>query len=458
MPHALRFLEGKERSADLSPARLACGEHPRFRVSEWGLWSDGATESQAHTFGEKPGLAILHPRHEEGAADFTVPRCRRSSRRAGNALQGSRKALVFFGYSKVSDSAAAAGAALAQDARADDGVGGVDEDGADDADAAEGDVDVLELGDGLAVIDGAEVVAVEGHVGEVGADGLGAGGHAVVVERLLHDAARLGQDAVRVRVATVVVDAVEDVVAQVVGGAALERAVAPAAGGRARAGQAAERGVHEGADVLPQGGDDRVQVDRVERVVDHQDQVLQSRFEHHVRGHVLDLQAHAVDGEVDAGVELEQLEHRGLEVDFRRQVRDRDVDFLDRYRCVEVDVWGEGRGAGVGGRVGGAIHGGVRRPGVGEGVARVSVGGGLRCSEGGEEGEGQKEKTVGLRKHHVSREVKVVGWEYGGEQDGGQERLCGCRRSAGGCRWQRSRSERSRTTTQRVKQTNRHSW
>ena len=90
----------------------------------------------------------------------------------------------------------------------------------------------------------------------------------VVVEVLVNDLAVLSEDAVRVCVSAVVVDGVEDIVGDFVG-ASFERA-----GGRcgigAAACQATDGRVDDTADVLPEGRDDRVQVDRVQDVVNHQ--------------------------------------------------------------------------------------------------------------------------------------------------------------------------------------------
>ena len=62
---------------------------------------------------------------------------------------------------------------------------------------------------------------------------------------------------------------------------------------------------------------------------DHEDEVGETRLEEHLCGDVLDEQVHAVDGEVDTGVELEELKDLGIEVDLRSEVLDFDVDFAN---------------------------------------------------------------------------------------------------------------------------------
>lgn len=156
----------------------------------------------------------------------------------------------------------------------------------------------------------------------------------------------MGEDAVRVRVAAVVVDGVEDVLRELelveVEGVALGF-------GGARGRQVADEvvgAVDDGAEAVAELGEDGVEVDRAEGVIlrwlatcggrdgkgstyDHEDEIGETGLEEHFCGDVLDQQVHAVDGEVDTGVELEQLEDLGIEVDLRREVLDFDVDFAN---------------------------------------------------------------------------------------------------------------------------------
>jgi len=80
-----------------------------------------------------------------------------------------------------------------------------------------------------------------------------------------------------------------------------------------------------------EGSDDGVQVDRVEDVGDHFYQILQTGFEQDFGFDVLDQEADFVDTEIDAGVEGEEVEDLGVEVDFGGE-----VVYLDVY-CLDVD-------------------------------------------------------------------------------------------------------------------------
>lgn len=65
------------------------------------------------------------------------------------------------------------------------------------------------------------------------------------------------------------------------------------------------------------------------RTYDHEHHVGKAGFEENARSDVLDEQVNAVDAEVDACVELEELENLRVEVDLRREVQHLDVDFAD---------------------------------------------------------------------------------------------------------------------------------
>ena len=64
---------------------------------------------------------------------------------------------------------------------------------------------------------------------------------------------------------------------------------------------------------------------------DHEDEIGEAGFEKDFCGHVLDEEVDAVDVEVHAGIEAEELEDLGIEVDFGGEVVYFDVDFSYVY-------------------------------------------------------------------------------------------------------------------------------
>jgi hypothetical protein len=64
---------------------------------------------------------------------------------------------------------------------------------------------------------------------------------------------------------------------------------------------------------------------------DHLDEVGKTRLEDHFCGDVLDQEVHPVDGEVDTGIEGEELQDLGVEVDLCGEVLHLDVDLTDMH-------------------------------------------------------------------------------------------------------------------------------
>ena len=62
---------------------------------------------------------------------------------------------------------------------------------------------------------------------------------------------------------------------------------------------------------------------------DHKHEVGETRFEEYFCGNVLDKQGYTVDGEVDAGIEGEELKDLGVKIDFCGEILDIDLDLAD---------------------------------------------------------------------------------------------------------------------------------
>lgn len=280
-------------------------------------------------------------------------------------------------------------------------AGRVEIDPADDLDARERLVQILQLVLlDLAVDRDGLVVMVELHVARVVADGDAVRLVAVAVEVLVVQRAVLRQHAVGVDLALVVVDAVEHVVLEVVGelGSLLASSSAASTDAAAGAGLSAavdrprdgvDGRVDNLADILAERRDDGVEVDAVEHAADHDDDVLQPRLELDLGRHVLDGQLDAVDARVHAGAKVQQLQHLRVEVDLGRDVVDLDADVAHAYAGVEVDVGLHGHDAAEVG-VGRFIAGRVGVAALLEAVADVAI---ARVVAEGEWGGDQEEES-----------------------------------------------------------------
>lgn len=124
---------------------------------------------------------------------------------------------------------------------------------------------------------------------QVVADSLCAVNMTMVVQGLLDDTTALREDTVGVRVPAVIVHRVENIVVQI------ERPAGYRATQRAAAGESTHSAVDELADTLTDCRDYWVQVEGVQRIVDHYHQIFQPRFEEDLRGDVRDKQRHTVN-------------------------------------------------------------------------------------------------------------------------------------------------------------------
>ena len=218
-------------------------------------------------------------------------------------------------------------------------------------------VRVLHLFDLLPIARHRRLIPIRAHITLIVPDRNRLRNPPVIIQTLIYDTPRLGQHTVRMRLPCVVVDRVQDAMRDVVA-ERVGRGIARRQATR-RTRQAADGRVDDLADVLAERREHGVEIEAVEHVSDHAHDVFQPGLQYNVGADVLDQQLDAVDGRGDAGVEVEEREHLRVEVDFRGQVRDGQVDFVDGDGGVEENVGRWVGGADVGGGGVGGVGGGL---------------------------------------------------------------------------------------------------